>query len=350
MSEQLQQPASEQRSRFEWKRLLASQEISIFIVLVLMIVGLHIARPGVFLTPNNVANVTRAFSWIAIAAFGQTIVIITGGIDLSAGSVMAISGMAAALVISGEVSPFLNAEGIVPAWAVPLGVLAGLAVGVLSGLANGLLVSRVNLPPFIATLGTMSIARGIAYGLSSGQSIRRLHSDFSVLGQSGIAVTPEIPLPYPTIIMFVLAIVTAWFLAQTIGGRHIYALGGNEEAAELAAIKTRRVKLMVYIISGLMAAVGGILMTSRLGVAAPTAATGYELDIIAAVVIGGTSLMGGEGTILGTLIGAAIMQVLRTGLNILGFPAYWQSAAIGLTIILAVTVDRWRRSRNRKHQ
>jgi ribose transport system permease protein len=348
MSEQPQQISTARSSRFQWGRLLASQELSIFVVLVLMIAFLHFARPGVFLTPNNLANVTRAFSWIAIAAFGQTIVIITGGIDLSAGAVMAISGMATALVISSELSPFVNAEGIVPSWAVPLGVMVGMSVGVVSGLINGLLVSRVNLPPFIATLGTMSIARGIAYGMSSGQSIRKLRPEFAILGREGIVLTPDIAIPYPTIIMFVLAIITAWFLAETFGGRHIYALGGNEEAAELSGIKTRRVKLLVYIISGLAASIGGILMTSRLGVAAPTAALGYELDVIAAVVIGGTSLMGGEGTILGTLIGAAIMQVLRTGLNILGFPAYWQSSAIGLTIILAVTVDRWRRNRNRQ--
>jgi len=216
---------------------------------------------------------------------------------------------------------------------------------VLAGMANGLLITKVHINPFITTLGMMSIARGITYGATGGWPVRGLPKEFNRLGQYDLPVG-EWGVPVPVLVMLVLAVFTSIFLGRTTNGRHIYAVGGNEEAARVSGINNRRLKLLVYTACGFFAAAGGILMTARLGVAAPTAADGYELDIIAAVVIGGVSLFGGEGTILGVLIGAALMQTIRTGLNLLGFPTYWQPAAIGAVIIFAIMFDRWQKGRS----
>jgi ribose transport system permease protein len=315
------------------RRIFQSQEIGIFLVLLLMGAVLAWQTEGKFLDINrNLFNVLRAFSWIAISAFGEILVIITAGIDLSVGSTMALAGMLAALAMT--------------SWGLPVvpGVIVGLLTGVVIGLLNGLLISKAKLPPFIATLGLMSIARGICYGVAKGQPVRGLPKEFNFLGQYDLQVF-GFGVPLPVIVMFVLAIIMSLFLTRTVWGYRIYALGGNEQAAGLSGINTGRIKILVYTLCGLLTALGGLLMTARLGVAAPTAALGYELDVIAAVVIGGTSLAGGEGTILGVLIGAAIMQVLRNGLVLLGFDPYWQPAAIGLVIILAITLDQLRKRR-----
>jgi ribose transport system permease protein len=187
----------------------------------------------------------------------------------------------------------------------------------------------------------MSIARGFCYGWTEGWPFRQLNEQFREIGQGDLPVVGY-DVPYPTVVMLVLVVIMTIFLTRTIWGYRIYALGGNEQAAELSGINTQYVKLLAYSLAGLMAGLGGTLMTARLGVAAPTAAQGYELDVIAAVFIGGASVKGGKGTIVGTLIGAAIMQVLRNGLNLLGYDPYWQPAAIGFTIILAVMFDRAR--------
>ncbi len=312
------------------RRILLGQETGILLVLILM--GLFLSlRTDTFLTSRNLFNVLRAFSWIAISAFGEILVIIAAGIDLSVGSTMALAGLASALALTSGIP-------VVP------GILVGLLTGLVIGLINGVLISEARLPPFIATLGTMSIARGICYGLTNGQPVRNLPQGFSFLGQYDLPVGSW-QVPLPVIVMIVIAIIMSFFLSRTVWGYRIYALGGNEQAAALSGINTGRIKILVYTLCGFLTAIGGLLMTARLGVAAPTAALGYELDVIAAVVIGGTSLTGGEGTILGVLIGAAIMQVLRNGLVLLGFPAYWQPAAIGLVIIVAIMLDQLRKRR-----
>lgn len=317
-------------SRLAWYRAINVQELGILVIFLAWVVFLSLAT-DTFLTTRNVFNMLRAFSWIAIAAFGQCMVILTGGIDLSVGSNMALSGLAAAILAVNNVPT-------------PLAILGGILTGGLIGLCNGLLVTRFRLPPFIATLGMLSIARGITYGVTGGWPVRQLPADFNQIGQFDVMIGSW-PVPVPVLVMGILAILVSLFLSRTVTGRHIYAVGGNEEAARVSGIKTQSVKLFVYISCGVLAAIGGILMTARLGVAAPTAAEGYELDIIAAAVIGGVSLFGGEGTILGVLIGAALMQTIRTGLNLLGFPTYWQPAAIGAVILLAVTFDQWRKRR-----
>ncbi|PMQ01631.1 MAG: ribose ABC transporter permease [Dictyoglomus sp. NZ13-RE01] len=306
------------------------QEIGILVILLALSIFLSIATPT-FLTSTNIFNILRAFSWIAISAFGISMVIITGGIDLSVGSVMALSGLITAMMLRANLGDFLS-------------ILGGLLVGAFVGFINGFLVSKTNLPPFIATLGTMNIARGFCYGLTGGWPVRELPRSFIFWGQYDIPFF-GIGIPLPVVVMIIIGILTSLFLNRTSWGYKIYAVGGNEQAARLSGINTGRIKLLVYTLCGFLTAIGGLLMTARLGVAAPTAAQGYELDVIAAAVIGGVSLSGGEGTILGVLIGAAIMQVLRTGMVLLGFPAYWQPSAIGTIIILAIIFDQYRKRR-----
>jgi ribose transport system permease protein len=319
-----------EKTAVRFLRFQRVQEIGILFILLFLVVFLSIATPT-FFTSTNIFNILRAFSWIAISAFGISMVIITGGIDLSVGSVMALSGLITAMMIKANLGIFLS-------------ILGGLFIGAFVGFINGFLVSKANLPPFVATLGTMSIARGFCYGLTGGWPVRELPRSFMFLGQYDIPLF-GLGIPLPVVIMIILGIITSIFLNRTAWGYKIYAVGGNEQAANLSGINTGRVKLLVYTLCGFLTAIGGLLMTARLGVAAPTAASGYELDIIAAAVIGGTSLSGGEGTVLGVLIGAAIMQVLRTGMVLLGFPAYWQPSAIGAIIILAIIFDQYRKKR-----
>lgn len=348
----------ERSSRRWWRSVISGQEMGVFIILVLMCGYLRYETKS-FTSPQNVSNVVLNVSWIAIAALGQSLVIISGGIDLSTGSVMALSGLAAAWFVSGDKSPWavkqVTETGreimVVDGKYVPVALLAGCAMGLFVGILNGILVAWAGLPAFIATLGMMSIARGFCYGLLEGQQLRQLSSSFRDIGQQELPLTMRAgpldidigyDIPYPTIIMIVLVLVMTIFLARTIWGYRIYALGGNEQAAQLSGINTRRAKLLAFSLSGLLAGIGGTLMTARLGVAMPTAAQGYELDVIAAVFIGGASVKGGKGTMIGAMIGAATMQVLRNGMNLRNINPYWQPAAIGFVIILAIVFDRAR--------
>lgn len=311
-------------------RFIMVQEFGVFIILALMCLFLSLSTKT-FLTSTNIFNVMRAFSWIAIAAFGEILVIIIGGIDLSVGSTMALAGLA---------TGFAYRAGQPMA----VGLLAGILAGASVGLVNGLIVTKGRLPAFIATLGTLSIGRGLCYGLTNGQPLTEFPDTFRKLGQYDLPVF-GLAVPLPAIYMLVLALIMGFFLARTIWGYRIYALGGNEQATALSGINIGRLKLLVFTLSGLLAGIAGVIMTARLGVASPTAANGYELDVIAAVFIGGASTSGGEGSIVGALMGAAIMQVLRNGLVLLGFPAYWQSAAIGLVIVITLMLDQYRKHR-----
>jgi ribose transport system permease protein len=313
-----------------WRDVLGRPEFDVFLIIITM--GLFLSLyTDTFLTSVNIFNILRAFSWVACSAFGQCMVIITAGIDLSVGSVMGISGLASAMLLVRGVS-------------VPVAVAGGLVTGLVVGFLNGLMITKGRLPPFIATLGSLLMARGLCYGLTGGWPVRSLPQAFRNLGQYDIPIA-GFGVPLPLIFTLALALLTAFMLSLTTLGRHIYAVGGNETAARLAGIDTDRVKIMVYSLCGLLTAIGGVLMTARLGVAAPTAAQGYELDVIAAAVVGGTSLAGGEGTILGALIGAAIMQVLRNGLVLVGVSAYWLQAVQGLVIVVAIMLDQLRKGR-----
>jgi ribose transport system permease protein len=313
-----------------WRATIARQEFGVVLILAAMVVFLSLYT-DTFLTSTNLFNIARAFSWIAISAFGQCMVIITTGVDLSVGSVMALSGLASAMLLVRGVP-------------VPISVVGGLVVGLIVGLANGLMITKGKLPPFIATLGTLLMGRGICNGLTGGWPVRDLPQSFRTLGQYDIPIG-NIGVPLPLIFMLVFAVITSLFLSRTTWGYRIYAVGGNEEATRLSGINTDKIKIMVYTICSFLSAVGGILMTARLGVAAPTAADAYELDVIAAAVVGGTSFSGGEGTILGVLVGAAIMQVLRTGLVLTGVSAYWLQAVQGFVIVVAIMLDQLRKRR-----
>lgn len=315
-----------------WSRqlLVNRQELVAFLLLLLTgaILGL---RTDTFLTSQNLFNIARNFSWIAVAAFGESMVIIIGGIDLSVGSVMALAGFTAAVALKAGLP-------------VPVAVIAGLVAGGWIGWINGILVGRMHLPPFIVTLGTLSIARGLVFGFTGGEPIRDLPAAFRSMGQHELLLGGW-ALPLPVLYMLLLAALMSVLLNLTVFGRYTYILGSNERALRVAGVQTDRLKVAVYTLCGLLTALSGLLMTAKLGVAAPTAAAGYELDIIAAAVIGGTSLFGGEGSVSGVLLGAALMQVLRNGLVLLGVPAHWQNAAIGVLILVVILLDYWRRQR-----
>ncbi|MFB7221517.1 ABC transporter permease/substrate-binding protein [Streptomyces sp. NPDC002596] len=292
--------------------------------LVVLVVAMSLLS-GDFLTTQNLLNVGVQASVTAILAFGVTFVIVSAGIDLSVGSVAALSATVLAWMATSEG---------VPVW---IAVILAVATGIACGLVNGALVSYGKLPPFIATLAMLSIGRGLSLVISQGSPIA-FPDSVSVLGD-----TLGGWLPVPVLVMVAMGLVTAVVLGRTYIGRSMYAIGGNEEAARLSGLRVKRQKLVIYALSGLFAAVAGIVLASRLVSAQPQAAQGYELDAIAAVVIGGASLAGGVGKASGTLIGALILAVLRNGLNLLSVSAFWQQVVIGVVIALAVLLDTVRR-------
>jgi ribose transport system permease protein len=313
------------------RRLLQTREFGVFLALVALLVLMRFLTPY-FWKADNIFNVLRGMSTIGIMAIGQTMIIITGGIDLSVGSVLAASAM---------VTARLMYTGVVPPW---MAVAIGIGFGTVLGAINGVLITRVKVNPFITTLGMLSIARGLAYLLASGlqgtvaSNIPMRDESVNFLGNGYIG-----PVPFPVIEMFVLVLVFSLFLRSTVLGRQIYAVGSNEQAARLSGVPVNLVKLFVYTITGALAALAGIMTAGLLETSATNAGTGSELDVIAAVVIGGASLAGGEGTIIGSIIGAAIMAVLRNAFVLLQFPIYMQTISIGVVIILAVAIDQIRR-------
>lgn len=274
-----------------------------------------------FLTVSNLLNVAQQTSINAIIAVGMTFVIITAGIDLSVGSLVAFSGVVLASVLQAGVP-------------LPIAILVGLGVGLSCGMINGLLITQGRIPPFISTLGMMSVARGAALLYTKGRPVSGFSENFRYLATGEI-----FHIPVPVIIMGVVYIIAHFVLNRTKLGRYAYAIGGNEEAAILSGINVKLYKTMVYALCGMLSGLAALILTARLNSAQPIAGNMYELDAIAATVIGGTSLMGGEGTVLGTLIGALIMGVLRNGLNLLGVSSFIQQIVIGSVIIIAVLLD-----------
>ncbi len=292
----------------------------------LLIILISISSPY-FLTVKNIVNVLRQVSIVAIVSVGMTYVIITGGIDLSVGSVAALSG-----VVTGLFLKSLSAAPI-------LSILLGIASGVLCGIFNGILItSKIKMPPFISTLAMMSIARGLALVITSGRPIFNLPEEFSFLGGGFI-----LGIPFPIIVMIITYIIAHINLSYSKQGLYFYAVGGNEGAARVTGIDTNKVKMKAYIISSICASIAGIVLASRVMVSEPIAGFGYELDAIAAVIIGGTNLFGGEGVIIGTIIGAIIMGILRNGLNLLNVSTYLQQVIIGFVIIGMVSINILRR-------
>ncbi|RYH12440.1 ABC transporter permease [Tropicimonas sp. IMCC6043] len=296
-----------------------------------------------FLSVNNGLTVLLQTSVIGLMGIGMTLVIITGGIDLSVGSVLALSGTTTGLLVKAGVP-------VVPA------MLCGVLVGAACGLFNGFVITKMRITPFVATLGMMLIARGTALQLTGAAPISRLGEAFGILGNGSFFRVVEMQangfpkvvfpgIPYPVVLLAIVAVAAAYLLRRRAIGRHIYAVGSNEEAAHLAGVNVDRTKMVAYTMSGALAGLGGNVLMSRLVTAQPNEGVMYELDAIASAVIGGASLMGGVGTISGTMIGAFIIGVLRNGLNMAGVSAFIQQIVIGFVVILAVYVDQMRNRR-----
>ena len=309
--------------------MIAARQFGTVIGLAVLCVVLWILTPY-FLTVSNLLNIAEQTSINAIVAVGMTFVILSGGIDLSVGSIVALSGVVLGAALQGG-QP------------IPVALLLALLVGLACGLANGALISWGGLPPFIVTLGTMSIARGAALLFTEGRPVSGFDASFRVLatGRAGF-------IPAPVIAMVLVYLVAHFVLTRTTFGRYVYAIGGNEEATRLSGVAIRFHKTMIYGVSGLMSAAAAVILTARLNSAQPIAGMMYELDAIAATVIGGTSLMGGEGSLGGTLVGALIMGVLRNGLNLLGVSSFLQQIVIGGVIVVAVLLDTVLKRKNRR--
>ncbi|MGW8039083.1 ABC transporter permease [Staphylococcus xylosus] len=303
------------------------EKIIPFIGLILLVIIIS-ALNSAFLEPSNLFNLLRQVSINGLIAFGMTFVILTGGIDLSVGSTLALSSaMIAILMVSGV-------DSIVA-------LLIGCIFGAILGAINGLLITLGKMAPFIATLASMTVFRGLTLVITDGNPITNLNGSyaFQLFGRGYF-----LGIPVPAVTMFITFIILYIILHKTVFGRQTYAMGGNEKAAFISGIKVNKLKVMIYSLAGLMSAMAGAILTSRLNSAQPTAGMSYELDAIAAVVLGGTSLTGGKGRILGTLIGVLIIGVLNNGLNLLGVSSFYQQVVKGVVIIIAVLIDRKNKS------
>lgn len=310
-----------------WQKYLRIREVNVFMALIVLIIIMSAASPY-FLKQDNIFNVLRGMSTIGIMALGQTMVIITGGIDLSVGSLLAVSSMLAARLITvHDQSAFVA-------------VLTGLLFGLFLGTINGLIITRFKINAFITTLGMLSIGRGLTYLLATGvkgsvASNIPMQNGFIVFLGNGYLGS----VPFSVVLLLILLLLASLFLRYTVPGRYIYAVGSNERSARLSGVPVNKVRVFVYAISGFFCALAGIILTGRLSTAATNIGLGNELDVIAAVVIGGASLQGGEGTVTGAIIGATIMAIVRNAFVLLHIPNHFQTITIGIVIILAVGFD-----------
>ena len=333
MSETTPESLPVKRSGHLLEGIFRTREIGVFLALIVLCIFMSFASPY-FWTYENIFNVLRSMSTIGIMAIGMTMVIVSGGIDLSVGSVAAVSAMVTARQMT------------YAGWSPWLAFFTGIVVGLMCGAVNGLVITRFEVPPFIATLGMYSVARGLTFAASWGlqgsvaSNIPMRDPQVNFLGGGYIGVVP-----FSVIEMAVLVVVATLFLSQTVLGRQIYALGSNEQAARLSGVSVSRVRLFVYTLTGGAAALAGMMSAGLLKSAMTNLGTGTELDVIAAAVIGGASLAGGEGTILGAIIGAAIMAVIRNAFVLLKMPIYMQNITIGVVIVMAVVLDQFRKRR-----
>ncbi len=303
------------------------ENLGIIAALAVMCIFLAVfpATSSSFLTPKNLFNILRQISTNMLLACGMTMVIILGGIDLSVGSIIALSGVISAGCVARYGLP------------IPVALLVGVLIGLVIGSVNGGIIAFTTIPPFIVTLATMNVARGLAKVYTGGSPVRVVTKEWQFLGAGYIG-----PVPVPVIIMIVVVIITAFIMNRTKMGRHIYAVGGNAQAAVFSGIKVSKVKFFVHAFSGVMAGLAGIILASRMYSGQPTAGEGAEMDAIAAVVVGGTSMSGGSGKIGGTVIGALIIGILNNGLNLLNVNSFWQDVVKGIVILLAVLIDYFR--------
>ncbi|HKI56458.1 MAG TPA: ribose ABC transporter permease [Trueperaceae bacterium] len=312
------------RPRRDWGQIALAY--GIYLVLLLFVAAMALLSPN-FLRVTNLLNIVTQASTVAVIAVGTTMVILLAEIDLSVGSVAALAGAVTAGVLKAG-------GGADPVWLL-LAVLAGLAIGTALGALNGALTVWGGIPSFIVTLGMLSVGRGLTLLYTGGRPIFGLGGGFSAMAYGRVG-----PVPVPIIILVVLYTLAALFLHTTQLGRYIYAAGTNRRAVALAGVNVDRLKVGVFALAGTLAGLGGVLLTARLDSAQPTAATGWELDVIAAVVLGGTSLYGGRGAVMKTLVGAIILQLISNGLNLLNVQAYWQQITKGGVILLALLLER----------
>jgi len=298
------------------------------VVVMLLVVAFFAYQSARFATADNLVTILISAAPFALIALGQTLVILTGGIDLSVGSIIAMSAMAAAWADKN-----VGSNPLIP-------LLTAVLVGLIAGSINGFVVSRLNVPSFIVTLGMMTLGSGIAYAIGNGAPINGLSANYG-----DYANTQVLGVTIPVILMIVAILFFAFLMHRTAYGLRIYAIGGNRLASEIAGVRARSTLFSVYAISGLLAGVSGIMLSSRVITGAPTLGTGYELDAIAAVVIGGASLIGGRGTVWGTVIGLFLIQTINNGLDLLLVQAYWQDVIKGVIIVAAVGVDVWANKR-----
>lgn len=311
-----EKPASTWVSRFR-----GSQEARVLLGLILLLILFSVTTPH-FLDQRNLFNIARQVTMLSIVAFGMTVVLLTGGIDLSVGSVMAVTGvMVAALMKRYEL-------------AIPLAMLLSVSAGMGIGLVNGLVTNYLGIPAFIATLAMMTIARGLVLLYTRATPIYDFPKAFDFLGQGYVG-----PVPFPVILMLIIFALMYLMLRYTVLGRYAYAIGGNPEVCRLSGINVKLNSTMLFAMSGLCAGIAGVILASRMGAGEPTSAQGMELEAIAAVVVGGTSLFGGKGTLTGTLFGALLMGVLANGLSLMGIEPFVQMAISGVIIIIAVTIS-----------
>ena len=331
---------SEPTSSTSWLARLtggqAKQKLLAFASLIALIVVFTVLKPDAFMTQDNIIGILQSTTVIGVLAVASTFVIITSGIDLSVGVLMTFCAVMAGVFIVNLGMPM------------PLGIVCALAMGALSGCVSGLIITKLKVPPFIATLGMMMLLKGLSLLITQTRPI--YFSDVEGFDQISLGsligdLIPSLPIPNGVLIMFLVAVVSAVVLNKTALGRYTFALGSNEEAVRLSGVNVDRWKVIIYTFAGGICSISGLLIASRLNSAQPALGLGYELDAIAAVVIGGTSLSGGVGTILGTIIGAFIMSVLINGLRIMSVAQEWQMVLTGVIIILAVYTDNLRRNR-----
>src|ERR671912_1182215 len=302
------------------RRLKFSRELVLLGVLIALVVVMTLLDP-LFLTPTTMLNTSRFFVEVGLMALGMTLIIITGGIDLSVGSNLALASVAVG---------FSFAAGL----PLPLAILFGLVVGVAAGLFNGLFITLLNLHPLVVTLGTLALFQGLAYGISKAQAVSDFPGWFAYFGQAYLGPIPG------QLFIFVMAVAVVWvILSRTSFGRYVYAIGNNEEAARFSGVPIRKVKVAIYTGTGLLVAIAAVIYTSRVYTARGDVGLGLELDVISAVVLGGASIYGGSGTIGGTVLGIVIIAILRNGLLLAGVPSTWQLFILGVLLLVAVFLN-----------
>lgn len=322
--------AVQKSMRRTFARMLVDQrESGLFLLIVVLFAVMAVARPSTFFTSGNLFNILKQVSFVTIVAVAQTLVMVSGGIDLSVGFSLGLSGVMLAFFIQ---------LGMHPALAVTIGILSS----VLSGLLNGVVITKLRLPPFIVTLGVAKIVRGVMYVVTRGYPIP-VRTPFIIWTGNGYAG----PIPVPLIFMIAVVVVGAYLLTQTVFGNRIKAIGGNETAARLSGVNIDMNKIGIYVLTGLLCGIAGVMMVGRVNAGNPNSGLNFDLDSIAATIIGGTSLAGGEGTVLGTMLGAVLLGLIANGLVLLNVSMYWQTIVAGVIIIGVCALDALTRSRRK---